>query len=375
MKENFNNLQEKVFNTNKNVDDYRNTPLVLGQNEPGLFDTINIRYPDIWDLYEKQKALDWSANEFNFSSAISDFETCDKSTYDIMIKTLAWQYEADSLFSRNIAPVFAPFISSSELWAAWLKVTEIEVLHATTYSEIVRNSFRNPDDVLNEILKVQEAHDRIGTVTRVMTEGYEASHRYALGEIPNDQKLYDQFMNMVLALYLGERVQFMASFAITFALGETGLFQSVCKAIQKICQDEFEIHAQLDKVFFQHELRTERGKQYLKNQEETINKMITEVIQSEFEWNEYLFSEGRSIVGMNVNILNQWVLYCAGDVIRTMGANVDFEIPQKNPLKYMEHWINIGLIQPSPQEQDIAMYKINNIVRDDADEEFDADFF
>ena len=40
----------------------------------------------------------------------------------------------------------------------------------------------------------------------------------------------------------------------------------------------------------------------------------------------------------------------------------------------MEHWINIGLIQPSPQEQDVAMYALNNMVRDDSEVEFDVDF-
>lgn len=365
-------MKNKIFNYDKQS--YKRNPLILGE-APGLFDTVNKQYPEIWELYKKQKSLDWSEDEFNYSDSIADFETCDKSVYDVMIKTLAWQWEADSVFSRAIAPVFAPFISNSELWAAWLKISEIEVLHAATYSEIVRNSFKNPDDVLDEILAVNQAHARLEKVAGVFAEGYKASHEYALGLIPNNQELYNKFMMMALALYLGERVQFMASFAITFALGETGLFQPVCKAIQKICQDEFEIHAQLDKVFLQYEMKTERGKLFLEQKENEIRELIQEVIQSEFEWTEYLFSEGRSIVGLNIDIIKKWVMFCAADVIRTLKVrNHGFDLPEKNPLKYMEHWINIGLIQPSPQEQDIAMYKVNNVVRDDDNIEFDLDF-
>src|SRR5690606_28091006 len=253
-------INPKVFNAHKT--DYENTPLILGEQEAGLFDTVNKRYPDIWALYKKQKAQDWDENEFQYSTAIADFESSDKSSYDMMIKTLAWQWEADSVFSRAIAPVFAPFITNSELWAAWQKVSEIEVLHAATYSEIVRNAFKKPDDILEEILSVKESHNRLITVSKVFGEGYRASHEYALGNIPNDQDLYNKFMLMVLALYLGERVQFMSSFAITFALCETGKFQPIGKAIQKICQDEFEIHAQLDKIVFQYELKTERGQRF-----------------------------------------------------------------------------------------------------------------
>src|SRR5690606_10706390 len=294
-----------------------------------------------------------------------DFESSDKSSYDMMIKTLAWQWEADSVFSRAIAPVFAPFITNSELWAAWQKVSEIEVLHAATYSEIVRNAFKKPDDILEEILSVKESHNRLITVSKVFGEGYRASHEYALGNIPNDQDLYNKFMLMVLALYLGERVQFMSSFAITFALCETGKFQPTGKAIQKICQDEFEIHAQLDKIVFQYELRTERGQRFREQCNDEIKVLISEVIESEFDWAEYLFSEGRSLVGVTKDLLKSWTLYCAGDVIRTLKADVPYAVPKTNPLKYMEHWINIGLIQPAPQEQQVAMYLLNNLERDD----------
>ena len=365
-------LNPKVFNTKKT--DYKTQSMILGDEDVGLFDTVNKQHSEIWDLYKKQKANDWDENEFRYNTAIADFESSSKSEYDMMIKTLAWQWEADSIFSRNIAPLFAPFISSSELWAAWLKVSEIEVLHAATYSEIVRNSFKNPQDIMDEIMAVSQAHDRITTVAKVFEEGYTAAHRYALGDIPNDQDLYNKFMNMVVALYLGERVQFMSSFAITFALCETGKFQPVGKAIQKICQDEFEVHAQLDKIVLKHELQTERGQIWREQCNQQIIDMIEEVVKSEHEWNNYLFSEGRSIVGLNEDILNQWVLYCAGDVIRTLKADTTYTTPRKNPLKYMEHWINIGLIQPSPQEQDIAMYNVNNMVRDDEGIEFDVDF-
>lgn len=365
-------LNDHIFNENKI--NYKNTPLILDSSEPGLFDTIHKRFPDIWDLYEKQVSLEWSPSEFNFSGAIQDFETCDKSTYDVMIKTLAWQWEADSIFSRAIAPVFAPFISSSELWAAWLKITSLEVVHAATYSEIVRNSFKNPNDILDEILSVKESHNRIESVAKVFADGFEASHLYSLGKIENNQELYDKFMLMVLALYLGERVQFMASFAITFSICETGLFQAVGKAVQKICQDEFEVHAQLDKVVLKYELQTERGKLFKERNIDVINKLIEDVIESEFKWNEYIFSDDRSIIGLNQNILNQWVLYCAGDIYRTLGIKSTYSIPKKNPLKYMEHWINIGLIQPSPQEQDVAMYALNNVVRDDSSVHFDIEF-
>ena len=67
------------------------------------------------------------------------------------------------------------------MWAAWLKISEIEVIHGSGYSEIIRNSFDDPSVVFDELLAVEEAHSRLSRVVEVFAEGYDLSHRYALG--------------------------------------------------------------------------------------------------------------------------------------------------------------------------------------------------
>ncbi|MFV0678935.1 ribonucleotide-diphosphate reductase subunit beta [Ottowia sp.] len=365
-------MTDTVFNYAKT--DYAKPLLLLGER-PGLFDTVNRHYPEIWKLYKAQKSLDWDENEFNYSSCNADFKSCSRATYDMMIKTLAWQWEADSVASRAIAPVLAPFITSSELWAAWQRISDNEVVHAATYSEIVRNSFDDPSVILDEILRVQQAHDRLECVERAFATGYEASHQYALGQLPNDQNTYNAVFMTVVALFCMERIQFLASFAVTFAICDTGLFQPIGKAIQKIAQDELEIHAELDRAVLLNELKTERGQAAFAQCRADIEKMIAEVIDCELTWIAYLFSEGRELVGMNAERLSAWTLYCAKDVYQTLGLTANqYTLPAANPLKFMEKWLNISKIQASPQEQDIAAYKVGVMRRTDKDLVFDDDF-
>lgn len=365
-------MLDTVFNYDKT--DYQKPLLLLGQR-PGLFDTVNRHYPDIWKLYKAQKSLDWDENEFDYSSCNADFKSCSRSTYDMMIKTLAWQWEADSVASRAIAPVLAPFITSSELWAAWQRISDNEVVHAATYSEIVRNSFDDPSVILDEILRVQEAHDRLGEVARAFATGYEVSHQYAIGQLPNDQATYNAVFMTIVALLCMERIQFMASFAVTFAICDTGLFQPIGKAIQKIAQDELEIHVELDRAVLRHELATERGQRAFTECRERIEKMIEEVVDSELRWIAYLFSEGRELVGMNADRLCAWTLYCAKDVYQLFGLTTErYALPAHNPLKFMEKWLNISKTQASPQEQDIAAYKVGVMRRTDENQVFDVDF-
>lgn len=365
-------INKNVFNIEKT--DYQKPLLLLGDQESGLFDTINKHYPDIWKIYKNQKSLDWDENEFSFTSCNSEFKSCPKSTYDMMIKTLAWQWEADSVASRAIAPVLAPFISSSELWAAWQRISDNEVIHAATYSEIVRGSFDDPSIILDEILRVNQALDRLETVSKFFSDGYIASHQYALRMIPNDQNTYNTVFKMIAALFGMERIQFISSFAVTFAICDTGLFQPIGKAVQKIAQDELECHSELDRAVLKNELKTERGKIALEQCLPEIKQMLDEIVQSEFNWIDYLFSEGRELVGLNADILKRWVLYCAKDVYSFFGIKSDHKFPKDNPLKFMEKWLDISKTQPAPQEQDIGQYKVGVMRRTDESVEFDVDF-
>lgn len=365
-------MTDNVFNYQKA--DYDKPLLFLGEKQ-GLFDTINHHYPRIWQLYKTQKSLDWDENEFDYSSCNADFKKASRSTYDMMIKTLAWQWEADSVASRAIAPVLAPFITSSELWAAWQRISDNEVIHAATYSEIVRNSFDDPSTIIDEIMKVSEAHARLSRVVKAFDDGYQASHRYALGELENDQETYNAIFMMVVALFCMERIQFMASFAVTFAICDTGMFQPIGKSIQKIAQDELEIHAELDRAVLQNELGTARGQIAFAQKRADVEALIAEVVESELTWIEYLFSEGRELVGMNAERLAAWTLYCAKDVYQTLGLETDrWQFPKTNPLKFMEKWLNISKTQASPQEQDIAAYKVGVMRRNDEGVVFDDAF-
>lgn len=363
-------IDSNFFNTEKT--DYQTPSLFFGERA-GLFDTVNKKYPEIWDIYKTIKSLDWDENEFNYSSCVADFKTCDKSTYDMMIKTLAWQWEADSFASR-ISPLVGSVVTSSELWAAWQRLSDQEVIHAATYSEIVRNSFEDPSVILDEILAVEQSLDRLETVSKVMSRAHKVAHEHALGMTKGTQEEYNAIFMFAVGMLVLERIQFMSSFAVTFAICDTGLFQPIGKAIQKIAQDEFETHVELDKAVIRNELKSERGKIAFEQCRGEIEELIDEVLESEFAWVDYLFSEGRELIGLNADILKEWSKFCARDVVKFMKVQSKYKLPTSNPLKFMENWLNIGKSQGSPQEEDIAQYKVNVMRRDDDGIEFDTDF-
>ena len=270
--------------------------------------------------------------------------------------------------------VLAPFITSSELWAAWQRISDNEVVHAATYSEIVRMSFDDPRQVLGNILSVKESLTRLTAVSEVFGKTYQLAHRYALGEIANDQELYNEVYLTIITLLMLERIQFMASFAITFTICGSGLFQPIGKAVQKIAQDELEVHSELDKEVIRVERKTERGKIAHSQMAPRIKTVFEEVVESECAWVDYLFSGGRSLVGSNADLIKNWVLYNARSVADFLGIDTSIKMPRLNPMPSMEKWLNMNKQQAAPQEQDLAAYKVGAVFHDDANADFTVDF-
>lgn len=351
-----------IFNYQKT--DYENTPLLFGQSM-GLVDTLHRPFPEIWDFYKKMKQLDWDEQEFSadFMSCRTDFTTCDKSTYDMMIINLAYQWEADSIASRSIISTLAPVISSSDLWTAWQRISDNESVHAATYSEIVRCGFEDTSKVMEQILSIQQAQKRLSLVIEVFKEAYKASLQYALDQ-KSSQELYDKIFMFIVALYCLERIQFMASFAITFAIAQTGLFMPIGKAVQKICIDEYTIHAPFDQAVLNRLMQTEAGLMAFNRNKDKIKTLIDNVVQGEYDWLEYAFSEGRQLVGVNAESLSKWVLWCAKPVYEFFSFDLPEHTPLKSPLHYMDTWLDISKVQGAPQEQKLGAYLLGGFIRD-----------
>ena len=340
-------IPESIFNIHKS--DYKSTDLFLGQ-PGGLLDSINRPYPELFAMYKKMLSLRWDENEFDYASCNSEFKTCSRGMYDAMIYNLAYQWEADTVASKSIVPILAPFITNSELWGVTLAIGANEYLHGLTYSEIVRNSFDNPDEVFNEILSITESFHRLEKMAQVFGEVYTVSHRYALGQASGEEA-YAAVMAFYVALYCLERIQFISSFIVTFAFGEIGMFVPIAKAIQKICQDEFEVHQRLDQMVIRIELNTARGQAWLAQNREKAQAIVTEITQAELDWSQFLGSQDRELPGITVKKLQDSVIFNAQPVYETLGLGSPFPRVAANPLPFVEEWMNVNAIQAAPQEE------------------------
>jgi ribonucleoside-diphosphate reductase beta chain len=364
-------ISPNIFNSQKT--DYDIPSLFMGQ-QLGLLDTINKPYPQLTVLYKKMKSLDWDELEFDFGPCNAQFKSCPKSVSEMMIISLAYQWAQDTSAARSIIPITAPFLSSTELFETWARVADNESVHALTYSEIVRSSFDNPTEVMGKILSISEVIGRMEGVSAVFEKAYQTSHKLALGMVEKNQETYNDIFMFVVALYIMERLQFMASFAVTFAIVDTGIFNPIGAAVQKICQDELEVHSEVDKAVLDIEMRTDMGIMAFNQCREKIITLLEEAVASEMRWLDFLHSEGRELAGVTKEQFQKWVLFNVKPIYEFFRIKPAMELPAKNPLPYMEEWMDISQIQRSPQEEKSGGYLLGGVVTTDTGVKYDDDF-
>lgn len=359
-----------VFNVNNTAHLTAQYPIFLGQ-QPALYDSVNKVYPRLFDLYKKQKAIDWSEDEINLQQSRVDMERCDPGSYDIMIKTLAFQWELDSVACRSIAPLLSPFISNSEYWAMIMKQSEIEILHALTYSEIVRQCVKNPTDVFDQVMKNEKVLYRAKKVLEVFNQIEILGAQYKLGLVTDMEHVRQRLLVTVAVLYALEGIEFMSSFAITFAYAEQDMFMGIAQLVQKIMADE-QLHTMMDRETVRILLQDADWKKSFAAVKWEIKAVLDDILKQELSSNKYIFSEGRSLLGMNVGLLDEYNFHRAEPIYNELGIKFDWPSVKKNPLPWMANWMDIDSQQNANQEQDNNNYRLNSVISDlSADEVLD----
>ena len=352
-------------NTSWKTGDY---PLFFGQ-KPGVFDSINRKYPRLFELFEMLKKIDWRHDEIDLTQTRMDLISTPNKIREIMLFNLAYQWELDSVASRSIAPLFAPFISNSEFWQMISKQSENENLHSLTYSEIIRNCISDPTEIFNIVMHNKEVINRGKRVSKVFAELQEIGAKYILNQISKEEAM-PYVLKGVCALYALERIEFMSSFACTFALGEQQLFVGAARLVQKIAEDE-QIHTVMGKETIKILKSDPLWEAMFLVYEDEIKSIVKDILDAEYQWNKYIFSEDRSIVGLTTSLLNSWTEYNAQQVYDTLQLDLPFTRINENPLPWMDEWLDINLTQNANQESENANYTLGTVINNVSSEELE----
>lgn len=355
-----------VFNANNKGFETKKYPLFFGE-DLGLFDTINVVYPEIDKLYHQQMSQIWNEFEVSLDRDKMDMLNLPKEVTDLMVKTISWQHLADSVAAQSISTLLLPHCTNSELEGMLTAQSMFEIIHARTYSHIVKQTFTDPNQMLKDTY--ENMHTLIRS--RSIVEAFDN-----VKALPSDASIEEKrkvLMKALVALFALEGIAFMASFAVTFAIAETDVFQGIGALVALICRDEV-LHTRMDYTVLDYMLKDPDWQQALADSKDDIKQILDDVTQQELDWTDYLFSEGRQVVGLNAVLLKEYVQYMAKPIYDFLGVDFKFESVKENPLPYMEKYVDPSQMQSAAQEINITSYKVGAIKDDTDDLDLSMDF-
>ena len=355
-----------VFNADNTGHLSKKYPLFLGE-DLGLFDTINVVYPEIEQLYQQQLAQIWNEFEVDLTQDRMDMMRLDPQVVDLMIKTISWQHLADSVACKSIAGLLLPFSTNSELEGMLTIQSFFEIIHSRTYSHIVKQTFTDPNEMLERTYKDVQVLARSGAIVRAFEE---------LEKMPENASIEEKrrtLIKVMAALFALEGIAFMASFAVTFAIVETDAFQGIGALVALICRDEV-LHTRMDYTIIDILLREEEWRTALAEVKDEVLDILNCVVEQELAWADHLFSDGRQVIGLNAELLKEYVMYMAKPIYTALGAELAGNVPAKNPLPYMNKYIDPSQMQSAAQEIQITSYQIGAIKDDTSDLDLDLEF-
>ena len=334
-------------------------------------------------LIEKQISFFWRPEEVDVSKDRSDFQGLSDAEKHIFISNLKYQTLLDSIQGRSPNIAFLPIVSLPEL-ETWIETWSFyETIHSRSYTHILRNLFTDPSAIFDDIVENEEIKRRAADISKYyddlifatqlwQTQGEGthvidgATHVVTMRELK--KKMY-LCMNSVNAL---EAIRFYVSFACTFAFAERELMEGNSKIIRLIARDE-----NLHLSSTQHILNLwAKGKddpemaEIAKECEAEARAIFLNAVQQEKEWAAFLFANG-SMIGLNEDILSQYVEYIANQRMSAIGLGQPFDIAS-NPLPWMNNYLSSDNVQVAPQESEISSYLVGQIDSEVSEDEFDA---
>ena len=317
-----------------------------------------VKYNKVTKFEAEARGFFWVPEEISLTKDANDFKEASNTVRHIFTSNLLRQTALDSLQGRGPTQVFTPVCSIPELESLMFNWGFFETnIHSRSYSHIIRNIYNVPKDAFNTIHDTQEIIDMASSVGTY----YEALHvincRVELGEkVPEKEHIRAIWMALH-ASYALEAFRFMVSFATSLAMVENRIFIGNGNIISLILQDEI-LHKDWTAWMINQVCKEDpRFAEAKAECESEVYALYMDVIREEKQWADYLFKHG-PVIGLNANILKDFVDYTAVGALKEVGIRYLTPAPKTTPIPWFNKHVNTSNKQTALQESESTNYVI-----------------
>ena len=279
---------------------------ILKEN-PDRFVIFPIEHNDIWEFYKQHQAAFWTAEEIDLTNDIRDWENLSDNEKYFVKNVLSFFAASDGIVNENLAENFLKEVQYPEAKFFYGFQLMMENIHSLMYSLLIDTYVSSPE----EKDECFHAIDRLPAVQK--------KANWALNWIKNAS-----FQERLVAFAAVEGIFFSGSFCSIFWLKSRGIMQGLCNANSLIFKDE-NLHCD----FAIHLLNNH-------TENKPSEKRIREILLSALEIEKEFITESLpvSLIGMNSNLMKQYLEFVVDGLLIKLGCKKEFNVEQ--PFKFME---------------------------------------
>ena len=321
-----------------------------------------VKYNKLVKFEQEARGFFWIPEEVSLTKDANDFKEASDTVRHIFTSNLLRQTALDSLQGRGPAQVFTPVVGIPELEALMYNWSFFETnIHSRSYSHIIRNIYNVPKDVFNTIHDTKEIVDMASSVGKYYDELHRINCHKELSSEMTGMVLEQEHIKAIwLALnasYALEAFRFMVSFATSLAMVENRIFIGNGNIISLILQDEI-LHKDWTAWMINQVVKEDPRFAAAKAEcEAEVYQLYLDVIREEKAWADYLFQKG-PVIGLNANILKDFVDYTAVGALKEIGVKYLEPAPRSTPIPWFMKHVDTSKKQTALQENESTNYVI-----------------
>ena len=279
---------------------------ILMEN-PNRFVIFPIQHNDIWEYYKMHQAALWTAEEIYLTNDIRDWNNLSENEQYFVKNILSFFAASDGIVNENLAENFYREVQYPEAKFFYGFQLMMENIHSLMYSLLIDTYISNEE----EKNLCFTALDNLPAVQK--------KAKWALDWIEKSS-----FQERLVAFAAVEGIFFSGSFCSVFWLKSRGILQGLCNANSLIFKDE-NLHCD----FAIHLLNN-----HIENK--PSEKKIREILLSALEIEKEFITESLpvSLIGMNSNLMKQYLEFVVDGLLVKLGCKKEFNVEQ--PFKFME---------------------------------------
>jgi len=279
---------------------------ILVEN-PNRFVIFPIQHDDIWEFYKNHQAALWTAEEVDLTNDIRDWNNLTENEQYFVKNILSFFAASDGIVNENLAENFYREVQYPEAKFFYGFQLMMENIHSLMYSLLIDTYISNEEEK-------QLCFTALDNLPAVQKKA-----KWALDWIDNAS-----FQDRLVAFAAVEGIFFSGSFCSIFWLKSRGIMQGLCNANTLIFKDE-NLHCD----FAIHLVNN-----HLENK--PTEKRIREILLSALEIEKEFITESLpvSLIGMNSNLMKQYLEFVTDGLLVKFGCKKEFNVEQ--PFKFME---------------------------------------